>query len=343
MRRLIVLPVLLLLSAPVGGLAAGDAAAASSRTPRYSVQVRAVPPVEKADGLATYRALRDKGYLAYVVEAEVAGAKWLRVRVGAFATRQEADSFGRTLSAKEGLDHFVTEAPLKVLHAAGERALLAAPGALWLLEAERDREILDLTDAGDGNGNGLLAVRPAPSPNGRGVLFVYRDRLYGVDLEAGTARMLAAEGEFDAYFHGQRPLRLLWSPSGRYVAFVDFVDFEAPTSLWVVRADGSERLCLIDNRDPRSQSAVKDFIWHPTEDRILFIEGYAFGTVSPGGSIHSLDMDGNRTPVLANRKQVQFVGPMRTDDNYLHYGKLTFDENFIDATRTEERLPISGL
>jgi hypothetical protein len=127
------------------------------------------------------------------------------------------------------------------------------------------------------------------------------------------------------------------------VAFFVFVDFEARTSLWMVRADGSERSCLIDNRDPKSQSAVKDFIWHPAEDRILFIEGYASGTISPGGSIHSVGMDGKRMKVLANGERIQFVGPMRIDDDFLHYGKLVFDENYINATRTEERLPISGL
>ena len=85
------------------GWAAGPTAAAEL----YSIQVRAVPAAEKAAALATYRMLREKGYLVYTYRAEVDGKPWLRVAVGVFGGTEAAAAFGQTFSAAVGLDHFV--------------------------------------------------------------------------------------------------------------------------------------------------------------------------------------------------------------------------------------------
>jgi SPOR domain len=52
--------------------------------------------------------LNTKGYDAFVVEAEIAGKTWYRVRLGTFRTRHEADNLGALLRQKEGFrDAFV--------------------------------------------------------------------------------------------------------------------------------------------------------------------------------------------------------------------------------------------
>jgi cell division septation protein DedD len=52
--------------------------------------------------------LNAKGYDAFVVEAEIAGKRWYRVRLGAFKTRGEAETLAALVRQKEGLrDAFV--------------------------------------------------------------------------------------------------------------------------------------------------------------------------------------------------------------------------------------------
>jgi cell division protein FtsN len=52
--------------------------------------------------------LNTKGYDAFVVEAEIAGKTWYRVRLGTFRTRHEADNLSALLRQKEGFrDAFV--------------------------------------------------------------------------------------------------------------------------------------------------------------------------------------------------------------------------------------------
>ena len=52
--------------------------------------------------------LTDKGYEAFIVGAHIRGRTWYRVRVGNFATRQEAEKVRQTLESEEGFsDAFV--------------------------------------------------------------------------------------------------------------------------------------------------------------------------------------------------------------------------------------------
>jgi cell division septation protein DedD len=52
--------------------------------------------------------LNAKGYDAFVVEAEIAGKTWYRVRLGTLRTRREAEHLGAVLRQKEGFrDAFV--------------------------------------------------------------------------------------------------------------------------------------------------------------------------------------------------------------------------------------------
>ena len=135
-----------------------------------------------------------------------------------------------------------------------------------------------------------------------------------------------------------------WSPSGRYVAFQDFTEWEVKTSLWVARADGSETRALVDNRPAGNQRAVKDFVWHPTEDRILYVDGFAFGTVAVGGVLRSVDMDGTVSTALAPvGARQEIAGPLKIEDGYLHYRIVQHDAEYMHKTVTDARTPIAGL
>jgi len=309
----------------------------------YSIQVRAVPMAEKADGMAAWRALRDKGYLAYFYKAEVDGKLWLRVAVGAFESIDEAAAFGESFSAKEQQDHFVARAPVRITNADGGD-FVVTPSALWTRAGDVVREVFVFDDTPPKGFAAPGGIRLKPSPDSKAVAFQYGARVYAVGLADEAATQLSAGGRNFGFEHVYGP-EPHWSPSGRYVAFHDFLEWEFKTSLWVARADGSELRALVDNRPIASQNAVKSFVWHPVEDRILFVDGYGFGTVSVGGAVRSVDMAGHIETVLDNDRTArqELAGPLRIEDGYLHYRKVQFDANYDKRTITDERAPLADL
>ena len=66
----------------------------------WSVQAMATTDAQEANDCA--QKLKAKGYEVYLVEADVEGKTWHRVRVGNFATRRDAEHMRVQLAAKEG-------------------------------------------------------------------------------------------------------------------------------------------------------------------------------------------------------------------------------------------------
>lgn len=67
----------------------------------WTVQIKSSPDKKFADNWADR--LKAKGYDAFVVDADVKGQTWYRVRVGHFAAREEAEALRSTLESKGGL------------------------------------------------------------------------------------------------------------------------------------------------------------------------------------------------------------------------------------------------
>jgi cell division septation protein DedD len=67
---------------------------------KWSVQVSATPAKDIADTLV--QRLKAKGYDGYVVQAEVKGQTYYRVRVGYFDSRERAESVHQSLTRQEG-------------------------------------------------------------------------------------------------------------------------------------------------------------------------------------------------------------------------------------------------
>lgn len=321
-------------------LARPDVAAAE--TIFYSIQVRAVSAAEAVAAQATRRMLRDRGYLAYSYRVEINGKPWVRVAVGVFGGADEAAAFSKDFSAATGLEHFVAPAPVSVTPGTGGD-FVVTPSALWTREGGKAREVRVFDDPSPDGFAAPDGIRLKPSPDGRAVAFQYGDRVYVAALGDEKAVRIAGGDEF-GFEHDYGPTPH-WSASGRYIAFHDFLEFEVKTSLWVARADGSGLHALVDNRPADSQRALKAFVWHPTEDRVLFIESYAWGTVAAGGDIQSVDMAGNvRTVVAADKtRRQQLIGPLRIADGYLHYRKLEFDAEYSERTVTDAKVPVAGL
>jgi cell division septation protein DedD len=78
-------------------------AAAESETngKSWSVQANSYPDAKSAGDLVDR--LKNKGYNAFVTEANVKGKVWYRVRVGRFASREEAEKTAAALKSNEDL------------------------------------------------------------------------------------------------------------------------------------------------------------------------------------------------------------------------------------------------
>lgn len=310
----------------------------------YSIQVRAVPLADAEQGMAIYRDLRDKGYLAYVYRTEINDAPWLRIAVGAFASRGSAAEFGRAFSAGEAMDHFVTAAPVRVLPSTEEREFVITPSALWVRGGDGVRETFAFTNEAPNRADLPAAILPEPSPDGDALAFVYGSYLYIATPEGRAAAEALEPGTPHVTAEGDYPWHPAWSASGDYVAFLDQAFWEYPIGLWMARADGGGQLCLACNRD--GQSAVKWFAWHPSEDRLFFVEGYAYGTVAVGGGLYSAEMDGTVTEVSAldRGEREEIAGPLRIEGGRLHYRRIRWlDDNYETKSIIDESIAVDGL
>lgn len=319
-------------------------AAARSADGWYSIQVRAVPLAELDQGMATYRELREKGYLVYAYRAEIDDAPWLRIAVGAFSSRGAAAAFGRLFSTVEEMDHFVTAAPVHVLPSTEGREFVITPSALWVRGTDGARETHAFSDEAPNRADLPTTILPEPSPDGDALAYVYGSYLYIATPEGRAAAEALEPGTPSVSADADYPWRPAWSASGDYVAFLDQPFWEYPIGLWMARADGDGQLCLACNRD--GQSAVKWFAWHPSEDRLFFVEGFAYGTIAIGGGLFSAEMDGTVTEVSAVQRgeREEIAGPLRIEDGRLHYRRVRWlDENYETKTIADESIPVSEL
>ncbi len=74
----------------------------------YSVQIGAYRDIREAS--AHVEAWKNQGYPAYMLEADIPNkGRWYRVRIGAFATRTEANSYLQDLKSKTAVEGIVVE------------------------------------------------------------------------------------------------------------------------------------------------------------------------------------------------------------------------------------------
>jgi hypothetical protein len=75
-------------------------AVSTNLSKKWSVQISAVPAKDTADTLI--QQLKAKGYDGYLVQAEVKGQTYYRVRVGHFDARENAEAVRQSLASQEG-------------------------------------------------------------------------------------------------------------------------------------------------------------------------------------------------------------------------------------------------
>ncbi len=282
----------------------------------YTVQILAAPVENKQAMLSVYESLRDKGRLVYYYPKRVGERQYLRLRAGVFESQDRAREHAETLK-NEGFAPFVAEAEVAVTRFRNEFNVVTTSSGIWLVTDSSARELY-------APAQGLIDRRhttPQIAPDGAAIAFYTAGQIMKVTLRTGDIQILAGTAPEENLFNSI----VQWSPDGRYVAYLDAVEWELPTRLWVMRPDGTERRCLIG--DATTQTKVKSFQWHPDRDRIFYVFGPTYGTVSLGGNLCDADLDGaHRTLVEASADSgIEVLPDFRIVDGLLHYRTVQHD------------------
>lgn len=282
----------------------------------YTVQVLAAPIENKQAMLSVYESLRDKGRLVYYYPKRVGERQYLRLRAGIFESQDRAREHAEALK-NEGFAPFVAEAEVAVTRFKNEFNIVTTPSGIWLVTNSSARELY-------APAQGLIDRRhttPQIAPDGAAIAFYAAGQIVKVTLHTGDPQVLVETAPEENLFNSI----VQWSPDGRYLAYLDAVEWELPTRLWVMRPDGTERRCLIG--DATTQTKVKSFQWHPNKDRIFCAVGPTYGTVSLGGSLCCITLDGvHRTLVEASADSgIEVLPDFRIADGLLHYRTVQHD------------------
>jgi Domain of unknown function (DUF4652)/SPOR domain len=291
----------------------------------YSLQVKALPMAEQDKGLQLYEALKQKGYLVYYYVATVNDKEWLRVRVGHFADKEQAKQLGEKLKAAEGIDYFVEQTRLFV-DTKNHIDVITTPSAVWLSSKNATKELYSFK--GFNSLAFLENTQAVLSPSGKDLVFYDDHKLIQVTVANQTSQELVKEGLLNS--------QPAWSADGKYIGYIDYLEWETPSSLCLIKVADRQNTCLVKNNE-QTQQAVKSFHWHPQKNLLFFVEGHATGTVSVGGNLYSVDLAGQRKEVVMAKpdNQEEISSEFSIQGNQIHYQVVQFDKDYNKQTGTK--------
>lgn len=298
----------------------------------YSLQVKDLPLTQQKQGLEVYETLKKAGYMVYYYSANVSGRDWLKVRVGSFAEKGQAKQIGEQLKKTAGIAYWIDKTEVFIDSVKNQVDIITTPSAVWWKTKDGLKELYKF-----GNISGLDFLdytQAVISPSGKEIVFYYDHKLIKVAIDSGASEVLVKEGLLNS--------RPRWSTDGQYIGYLDYSEWETPTSLCIVTVASSQTNCLVKH-DDKTQKAVKSFQWHPRKNVLFFVEGHAYGTVSVGGNLYSVDPAGNRKEVVVAKvdNQEEISSEFSIEGDQLNYKVIQFDKNYAkQLANTPQQLKI---
>ena len=301
----------------------------------YSIQVKAFPRGELENAISLYKDLKHKGYLVYYYQTQVKGKWWVRIKMGCFSKKTDAIDFGNNIKEEQGLDFFVTQGNILVEDFQGKFKIITTPSGIWLQSDSTNEEIFTFSQKLFNVGI-LSETKALISPSGKEIVFYYQNKIMKIDVNNKNIIILK---EGDLWRSSPK-----WSPDGQYIAYMDLLEWEARTNLWIIKSDRSRDTCIVSMSN-FSEEQVKSFSWHPIKNNILYIQGYAFGTPS-GGDLFITDIFGNKfLAAKTEPKSILKIFGFRVEDDGVNLSLAQFREGklFPLKKRLHKKIPFEKL
>lgn len=127
------------------------------------------------------------------------------------------------------------------------------------------------------------------------------------------------------------------SPNGQKLLFVSPFEFEMIGSLYVYDFEKESLDKVVEHLE---ENTVKMAKWYD-DNQILFIEGYAYGTVSRGGVLKLLNLSTLETKEIAKGdNENEQISNVFSENGVWYYEKIVYDDNFINYAIKKYELEI---
>ena len=307
----------------------------------YSIQISQIPLDNIDETLRIYNSLKTK-YLVYYYKGPNKENYLIwesKINVGCFDSKIDAENYINIFKNVEGYESKVDSIRLFIDSYKNEFDIISTPSTIWK-RSDNYTEELFIFDSTTVQRSSLSVYSKAViSPDGNNVVFYFNKKIIKLNLK--TLKTTTLVENSDVYFWGLFNSQPRWSYNGEYIAFLDIYRWETTTSLWIIRPDGSNLTCLIDNTNI-NREAIKSFLWHPAKNEIIFVEGYPYGTITIGGSLYFCDLDGNKHILaeknIAHNKEIHFK--VFIDDKNIFYRVGQLDEEYMQISYSDHTIEI---
>lgn len=126
------------------------------------------------------------------------------------------------------------------------------------------------------------------------------------------------------------------APDSEKMMFISPFGFEMRGNLWIYDFKANKLLKVLEAGENQS---IKFATWYD-ENTILYIEGFAFGTVSQGGQLKSLNLKTLKSQLIAEgANDHEEITRVYKEQQTWFYELITFDEQYMNYTIKTKKIP----
>lgn len=252
----------------------------------YALWIKTYPESHFYELLDCQRKLKNDNYISFYTKQGVKGKNLGLYAVLLTDPERAAEFSKRYPEFKKYEDVLLQEPEIYLTEYKNEYEIITTPNAIWKSVKGNIAEIyrFKLGDNYYPRDHDFTCVNV--SRDGKSIVFFHDNSIIEINPESSEKKVLKK-----GRFWNSQPQ---WSYDGKYIAYYDNKEWEAYTDLWVMTPDSSFDRSLTNNLRERTQYGVHFFKWHPEKNLIFYIEGYAPGTISDGGTLYITDLKGNR-------------------------------------------------
>ena len=280
-----------------------------------------------------YIKLKDEKQMVYYIRDKEGPRVCVRVRVGVFGAQDDAKTAAVKFKADTQMSAIIVETTgITITDYKGKFDMINTPSGIWMWDYKDFKEVKNFGKSF--NCEVIAAENPvAISPDGKYIVYLYEGKLTKIEISSGKETDIVKPMDPAMKLERSSPK---WSPDGKYVAFLDIMNAKAGTCLRVVKADGTDEKCVIDNS--KKTRAVMAFEWGPVGNELYYVEGVTTMRVPIGGELYVTGLDGKSKLLVQPEKGSVIYRIFEFDGNKLNYniavfkGKSKDEYNLVEKT-----------